>query len=96
MFDGGFFWMIMGALFVLLGIGAPIWAKDLGFVMTKVKWTISIIWYLFLLLTIAAPLTALAENEAQAAFRMGLVLLVITVVTGVGLFRYLKHVPKTK
>ena len=43
MFDGGFFWMIMGALFVLLGVGATIWAKDLELNMTKGKWTLSII-----------------------------------------------------
>ena len=96
MFDGGFFWMIMGALFVLLGVGATIWAKDLELNMTKGKWTLSIIWYLLLLLTVAAPLTALAENESVAAFRMMLVMIVITVVSGAGLVRYLKYKPNVK
>ena len=96
MFDGGFFWMIMGALFVLLGVGSTIWAKDLELNMTKGKWTLSIIWYLLLLLTVAAPLTALAENESVAAFRMMLVMVVITVISGVGLVRYLKYKPKVK
>ena len=35
MFQGALFWMIMGALSVLIGIGAVIWAKDLGF---KMNW----------------------------------------------------------
>jgi hypothetical protein len=96
MFDGGIFWMIMGALFVLLGVGASIWAKDLGLIMTKTKWTLSIVWYLLLLLTVAAPMTALAENESVAAFRMMLVLIVITVITGVALLRYLTYKPKVK
>lgn len=91
MFDGGLFWMIMGALFVLVGVGSVIWAKDLGLNMTKLKWTLTILWYMLLLLTVAAPMTALAENESTAAFRMLLVLLVITVVTGVGLVRYLMY-----
>lgn len=93
MFSGGFFWMIMGALYVLFGIGAPIWAKDLGLHMTKGKWSLSIVWYLLLLLTVAAPLTALAENERVAAFRMMMVMVVITVISGAGLVRYLMHKP---
>ncbi len=93
MFSGGFFWMIMGALYVLLGVGAPIWAKDLGLHMTKGKWSLAIVWYLLLLLTVAAPLTALAENEGVAAFRMMMVLVVITAISGAGLARYLMHKP---
>lgn len=96
MFDGGLFWMIMGALFVLLGVGASVWAKDLGLNMTKLKWTLSAIWYLLLLLTVAAPMTALAENESVAAFRLMLVLVVITVITGVALLRFLTYKPKVK
>jgi len=93
MFDGGFFWMIMGALYVLLGVSAPLWAKDLGLNMTKGKWALSIFWYLFLLLSVAAPLTALAENEGVAAFRMVMVLGVITIISGAGLVRYLMYKP---
>lgn len=96
MFDGGLFWIIMGALFVLLGVGASIWAKDLGLVMTKFKWTLLVLWYLLLLLTIAAPMTALAENESVAAFRLMLVFVVITVISGVALARYLTYKPKVK
>jgi len=85
--------MIMGALYVLMGVSAPIWVKDLGLQMTKGKWAMSILWYLFLLLSVAAPLTALAENEGVAAFRMVMVLGVITVISGAGLVRYLMYKP---
>ena len=89
MFDGPIFWMIMGALFVLVAVGIPLWMIDKGIVMNKVKWTLLIIWYLFLLLTVSAPLTAFAENEAVAGYRMALVFGVVAIISGVGLWRYL-------
>lgn len=89
MVDSGLFWMIMGALFVLVAVGVPIWMKDNGILMNKLKWTLLIIWYLFVLLSVSAPLTAFAENESVAGYRMALVLGVISIITGVGLWRYL-------
>ena len=89
MFQGGFFWMIMGALFVLVGISAPIWMEDLKIKMNKVRWTLLIVWFLFVLLTVASPLTLIAENEAVAGFHIGLIFLVLAIITGVALWRYL-------
>lgn len=89
MFEGGLFWMIMGALFVLVGISAPIWMEDLKIKMNKVRWTLLILWYMFVLLTVASPMTLIAENEAVAGYRMGMLFLVIAIVTGVALWRYL-------
>ena len=94
MFQGELFWMVMGALSVLIGIGATLWAKDLGFKMNWFKWVLVVIWYLFLLLTVASPFTMIGENEAVAGFRIIPFLVVPTVVLGVALWRYLKFEPK--
>lgn len=96
MFEGGLFWMIMGALFVLVGISAPIWMKDLKIMMNKVRWTLLILWYLFVLLTIATPLTLIAENEAVGGFRIGMIFLVLAIISGVALWRYLLTVGRIK
>lgn len=96
MFQGGLFWMIMGALFVLVGISAPIWMKDLKIKMNKVRWTLLVLWYMFVLLTVASPMTLMAENEGVAAFRMGMIFLVIAVISGVALWRYLLTVGRKK
>ena len=94
MFQGELFWMVMGALSVLIGIGAALWAKDLGFKMNWFKWVLVVIWYLLLLLTVASPFTMIGENEAVAGFRIIPFLVVPTVVLGVALWRYLKFEPK--
>ena len=96
MFGGGLFWMIMGALFVLIGVSAPIWMKDLNIKMTKVRWGLLIIWYMFVLLTVATPMTLIAENEGVAGFRMGMIFFVIAIVSGVALWRYLLTVGRAK
>ena len=94
MFQGEFFWMVMGALSVLIGIGATLWAKDLGFKMNWFKWVLVVIWYLLLLLTVASPFTMIGENEAVAGVRIIPFLVVPTIVLGVALWRYLKFEPK--
>lgn len=96
MFEGGFFWMIMGALFVLVGVSAPIWMKDLRIKMNKVRWTLLVIWYLFVLLTVASPMTLIAENEVVAGYRIGMIFLVIAIISGVALWRYLFTVCRAK
>lgn len=96
MFEGGFFWMIMGALFVLVGVSAPIWMKDLRIKMNKVRWTLLILWFLFVLLTVASPMTLIAENEVVAGYRIGMIFLVIAIISGVALWRYLFTVCRAK
>ena len=44
MFQGELFWMVMGALSVLIGIGATMWAKDLGLKMNWYKWVLVVAW----------------------------------------------------
>jgi hypothetical protein len=94
MFQGEIFWMIMGALSVLVGIGAVLWAQDLGLKMNWFKWVLVVLWYLLLWLTVASPLTLIGENEAAAGLKIIPFLVVPTGVLGVALWRYLKFEPK--
>lgn len=94
MFDGALFWMIMGALSVLIAVSATIWAEDLGFKMTWLRWILVVLWYLLLLLTVASPFTLVGENEAVAGLRIIPFLLVPTIILGVGLWRLLRMEPR--
>lgn len=96
MFQGGLFWMIMGALSVLVGIGATLWAKDLGLKMTWLRWVLVVVWYLLLMLTVASPFTLIGENEAVAGMRIIPFLVVPTIILGVGLWRLLQAEPRIK
>lgn len=96
MFEGGLFWMIMGALSVLVGVSASLWAKDLGFKMNWLRWILVVLWYLLLMLTVASPFTLVGENEAVAGMRIIPFLVVPTIILGVGLWRLLQVDPKIK
>ena len=82
-------WLIVGAVSVLIAVGAQEWVKDLGFQMTWWKWTIVVIWYVALLLGLAAPFTFMGEGEVTAGLRMLGISAVIFVITGVAVWRIL-------
>ena len=63
------FWIIMGVLYVLMAIAAPLWAADLGLAMTWWKWGLAALWYLFLSYSIAGAMTLLGEREPGAWYR---------------------------
>ena len=89
MFSGALFWFLMGMLTILVAAGAVVWAKDLGLKMTWWKWLLAVLWYAFLNFSVALPMTFLGENEAGAAMRTFLPLIVISLILGVGLWRIL-------
>jgi hypothetical protein len=89
MFSSNLFWLIMGMLSVLVGVGAVTWAKDLGLKMNWWKWLLTFLWYVLVNLSVAVPMTFVGENEPGAAVRTFLPLLVIIIITGVGLWRVL-------
>lgn len=96
MFQGALFWMIMGALTVLVGASAKTWAEDLRLKMTWFKWVLAALWYLLVWLTVATPFTLAGENEASAGLRILPFLLIPTIVLGVALWRFLQVEPKEK
>ena len=53
------------------------------------KWLLAILWYALLNISVAVPMTFVGENESGAAVRTFLPLRVITIITGVGLWRVL-------
>ncbi len=89
MFSGGFFWFVMGMVMVLVAVSAVLWAKDLGLKMNWWKWLIAAIWYGLLAVSVAAPMTILGENEPNAAFRIFIPMIVVTIILGVVVWRVL-------
>ncbi len=82
-------WLLLGMLLGLVAAGARVWARDLGLVMTWWKWLLAALWYGGLLLTVAAPMTLAGEQEAGAGLRLLLVMGVILIILGAGLWRLL-------
>lgn len=80
------FWMVLGALQVLVFVGARVWAKELGIPMNWWKWGVTAIWYLSFMLTIAGAFTLLGENEGNAGWYflgfVGTILIVLGAIWG--------------
>lgn len=89
MFTGGVFWFVMGILFVLVVVGAKLWAEDLGLKMAWWKWLLVLLWYGLLNLTLASSFTLWAEAETRAGTATLLFFGLITIIAGVGLWRLL-------
>ncbi len=89
MFSGGIFWFGMGAVFVLVALGARAWAHDLRLRMSWWKWLLAFGWYGLLNFSAALGFTFIGEDEAGAGLRMLALLGVITTILGVGLARLL-------
>jgi hypothetical protein len=86
-FNSGLFWFIEGILATIFVLGFRVWMEDRGVRMNWWKWGLLGIWVLFAGFTIAFVGTSLGENETTAAFRGGVIFGVISIVSGVGLWR---------
>ena len=84
---GPLFWIVMGALYVLIARSAVIWAKDAGLKMNWWKWTLAAIWFIILNMTIAGATTLWGEDEPRAGNYFLGVFGVVCIVAGVGLWR---------
>ncbi|MGF1759905.1 hypothetical protein L4D76_18605 [Photobacterium sagamiensis] len=62
------FWMLLGALQVLVFRGAAVWAEQYNLYMNWWKWLLAGGWWFSLLLTIAGAFTLLGENEGNAGW----------------------------
>ena len=83
------FWIGMGMVFSLVMMSAKIWAEDFGIDMSWWKWIIVAGWGSALLITIAGGFTLLGENEIKAGFYFLGFFGVITIVAGVGIWRFI-------
>jgi len=83
------FWIVMGLIYALMIVGAPVWAEDLGLQMSWWKWLLTGIWYGLLSIGIAASFTLMGEKEPRAGqYSLGLTV-VIMIVLGMGLWSLL-------
>jgi hypothetical protein len=86
-FDSALFWFAEGILFSVMLLGLKVWAQDRGVTMQWWKWTTFLAWVLLTGFTIAFVGTSLAEHETSAAVRGGIFFGMITVLSGVGVWR---------
>ncbi len=94
-FTSGMFWFLEGIFFCLFIIGFKLWGEDKGLVMPFWKWILLGIWIVLFGFTIAFVGTSLGENEPNAALFGGIIFGLISLVSGVGLWRIIKHRQKT-
>ena len=90
-FNSGLFWFIEGVLATLVVLGFKAWMEDRGVKMNWWKWCLFGLWILMAGFTIAFVGTSIGENELTAAFRGGILFGVISIVSGVGLWRLLNR-----
>ncbi len=95
-FNSGLFWFIEGIFACLVIIGIKIWMEDRGIPMPFWKWLLFGFWILFLGFTIAFIGTNIGENETTAAVKGGILFGLISIISGVGLWRLLLIKPAPK
>ena len=89
-FNTGLFWFIEGILACMVVIGIKTWAEDRGIPLPFWKWILFGFWFLFYGFTIAFVGTSIGENEMVAATKGGIIFGIITIISGVGLWRLIK------
>lgn len=92
-FNSGFFWFLMGILFILAAAGFRAFAKDRGQVISWWKAVLALIWYAIFTFSFYAYGTLMGENEASAGLKILGVGLFVSLVLGIVIWRLL--LPKT-
>lgn len=91
LFDFSFvYWILFGAVTVVIGLGAHAWLQDRQIPMPWWKWIILGLWYVAALGGIAAPFTIMGEDELGAGLRLLAVNLPVVVITGFVVWRILE------
>jgi len=88
-FNSGLFWFIEGILACLAVRGIKIWAEDRGLILRWWKWLYVVAWFTLAGFTLAFIGTSLGEHEPIAALRGGILFGIITIILGVGGWRWL-------
>lgn len=88
-FNSGLFWFLEGILFVVVVLAVRIWAEDRRLPMPAWKWMLFFLWIGLAGFTIAFVGTSFGEGEPVAATQGGLLFGLITIITGVGMWRVL-------
>lgn len=85
------FWMLMGMLTILVGVGFKYLAADRGWTLSWWKWLLSIIWWVIFSLTFYTSGILVGENESGAGMWVLLSGLFVSLILGVILWRVLAH-----
>ena len=83
-------WIIVGAITVLIVLGAMEWFKDARIMMNWWKWLIAAIWYVFTLMGLAAPFTLMGEGESAAGWKLMLFSLPVLIISGFVVYRIIQ------
>ncbi len=86
-FTSGFFWFIQGILITVIILAFQVWMEDKGVKMIWWKWFLWGLWILVAGFTIAFIFTSLGEGEPTAAVKGGIIFSLITITSGVGIWR---------
>ena len=89
-FTSGLFWFLEGVCFCLAGAALKHHLQDQGIPMRWWKWILFTGWVILFGFTIAFITTSVGENEITAALKGGVVLLPLSVIAWVGIWRLLK------
>jgi len=92
-FDGKFFWLLMGVVFVLVAAGFRAFAQDRGWSITWWKGLLAILWYVVFCSSFYAWGTLMGEYEASAGFKIFLLGFFVSAILGVALWRILTNKP---
>ena len=77
------FWAVMGLIYAVTALSAPIWAEDLGLQMAWWKWVLVSLWYILLNFSFAGCFTLLGEKEPVAWAKFLGFHLIINIIFGV-------------
>jgi hypothetical protein len=94
-FGSDFFWLLMGAILVLVGFAFKAFAEDRGWQLTWWKGLLGLVWYTLILLSFYAWGTLAGENEGSAGIKLFLFGIFVCAVLGVGLWRLMGWMPKS-
>lgn len=95
-FNSGLFWFIEGMLTVLAILGFRAWMEDRGVALFWWKWILLVFWVLFAGFTIAFVGTSIGEGEIVAAFRGGILFGLLTLVSGIWIWKAIHSGKKRK
>ena len=88
-FTSNLFWFIEGILLVVVILSLKSWMTDKNIKLNIWNWITIILWILFLEFTIAFVTTSLGEGESTAATLGGVLFGLLSIISGVALFRFI-------
>lgn len=88
-FGSDFFWLLMGVILVVVAMAFKAFAEDQGWRLTWWKWILVVLWYGLFSMSFFTYGTLAGENEGNAGLRLMLLMLFISLILGVGLWRLL-------